>query len=50
MARRRNTMKTVLTFAGVLTVGAVFKKPIMEFLEKIPVVGEWIKDFSDKQG
>lgn len=50
MARyRKNTFKTVLTMAGILTLGAVFKKQIIQVIEKIPVVGEWVKDMSDKQ-
>lgn len=50
MARRKNnTLKTGLVLAGALTLGAVFKKQIMELISKIPVVGEWVMDMSNKQ-
>ncbi|WP_157578184.1 hypothetical protein [Tenacibaculum ovolyticum] len=50
MARtRKNGLKTALTMAAILTLGAVFKKQIMELVAKIPVVGDFVKELSEKQ-
>lgn len=48
--RRKNTMfKTVLTFGGLLVAGAIFKKHIIEFVQKIPFIGDFVKEQADKQ-
>lgn len=47
--RKKNTLKTVLVFTGVLAAGAVFSKKIIELVSKVPMVGEWVKDQADKE-
>lgn len=47
--RRNNTVKTALTFSAVLIAGAVFRKKIIELVSKIPMVGDFVKDMSDKE-
>lgn len=50
MAYRKKTgLKTILTFAVILTVGAIFKNQIMNLVAKVPFLGDFVKDLSDKQ-
>lgn len=40
--RKKNTLMNILKMAGLVLLGVIFRKNIMELLNKVPVVGDTV--------